>query len=196
MLDIGTMFRDAELTDRTQTLNKKDWEDHWKPELRRQGHADIDAGTDTSEDEKRQMKKELDAKLDDLTWEPKDKEKNPKEDLFWVPVRRLDTESEEPEPKMIDAGRIQCSFRIYAKAEAEKGKQGVGREEPNNDPLCPPPEGRIKLSLNPFEMFNQLIGPAVRRKIYCCLCCMACLALCVMMAPMIFSNLVAAVMTG
>jgi len=78
-------------------------------------------------------------------------------------------------------------------AEAEKAKQGVGRTEPNNDPFMPEPEGRIKLSLNPFEMFRQLIGPAMRRKIYCCLCCLACLALCTMMGPMIFSNLIASI---
>ena len=39
------------------------------------------------------------------------------------------------------------------KVDAEKNDQGVGRAEPNNDPFCPEPVGRIKLSLNPFEMF-------------------------------------------
>lgn len=70
------------------------------------------------------------------------------EENFWVPVRR------EVEGNMKKAGKIMCSFRIYPKAVADKNPQGKGRNEPNNDPVCPPPEGRLKLTLNPFAMFN------------------------------------------
>lgn len=112
----------------------------------------------------------------DVEWEDNEK--------FWIPMRRYDEETGEEK----FAGKVQCSLRIYTTQEAEKEVQGVGRAEPNNDPFCPEPEGRIKLSLNPFEMFSQLIGPAVRRKIYMLLCCLACASLCVMMAPMIISN--------
>ena len=40
-------------------------------------------------------------------------------------------------------------------------------------------------------MFNQLVGPALRRKILKWLACAACLALCIMCIPMVFSNMVA-----
>ena len=40
---------------------------------------------------------------------------------------------------------------------------GLGRNDPNMAPYCPPPEGRIKFSLNPIEMFKQLVGPNARK---------------------------------
>ena len=36
--------------------------------------------------------------------------------------------------------KVQCSFRIYHKKQAEKFEQGKGRNEPNNDPHLPEPE--------------------------------------------------------
>ena len=110
-------------------------------------------------------------------------EKDDKE-LFWVPMFRFSEE----EQKDVIAGYVQCSFRIYPTAAAEKNVQGVGRDAPNSDPVLPEPEGRIQLSLNPFTMFMQLVGPGVRRKIYICICCIAYAALCAFMAPMIISN--------
>ena len=69
---------------------------------------------------------------------------------FWVPCRRHDEKTGE----LRVGGYLLCSLRIYPMDQAEKFEQGVGRDEPNNDPHCPEPEGRIKLTLNPFEMFN------------------------------------------
>lgn len=80
-------------------------------------------------------------------------------DRFWVPVHRLDQEKD----ATVKAGEVQISVCILPVHHAEKGPQGQGRAEPNSDPFCPPPEGRIKLSVNPFTMFQQLVGPAVRR---------------------------------
>lgn len=76
---------------------------------------------------------------------------------------------------------------------ADKNKQGDGRSEPNNDPVMPAPVGRIEFTLNPFKMLAQLVGDDVLVKIYTCLCTGACCALVVMMFPMIFSNLISAV---
>lgn len=133
------------------------------------------------------MKKELE---DNRAYEHAKEIKFDDEELFWVPIRRFNEEEQE----FKQAGKIQCSLRVYPKADADKNDQGKGRDEPNNDPYCPPPEGRLELSLNPFKMFAQLVGPAVRRKIYCCCYCAALIALCVMMAPMIFSNIVSSVL--
>lgn len=71
-------------------------------------------------------------------------------DRFWVPVRRLVQEQD----TRVKAGEILMSVAIIPKRDADKGPQGKGREEPNSDPHCPPPEGRIQLSLNPFTMFE------------------------------------------
>jgi hypothetical protein len=130
----------------------------------------------------------------DKGYEHTEKIKFDKEDkeLFWVPMVFFD----DKEKKDIIRGYVQCSFRIYPQDAAEKNKQGVGRTEPNNDPNLPEPEGRLELSLNPFTMFNQLIGPGVRRKIYLCLCLLAYAALCTFMAPMIISNGISKILFG
>lgn len=39
-------------------------------------------------------------------------------------------------------------------------------------------------------MFQQLVGPAMRRKIYCACCCVICLALCVYMIPIIAGGVI------
>lgn len=102
---------------------------------------------------------------------------------------------EEKEADMC-TGEIQLSICVLPMEQAEKFPQGAGRDTPNDDPHCPKPEGRLELSINPFKMFMQMIGPAVRRKIYCMLLCVACAFLCTMMAPMIASNVITKVVVG
>jgi hypothetical protein len=53
----------------------------------------------------------------------------------------------------------------------------------------PPPEGRIKLTANPFEMMLQMVGPEQRKKIKRWVCCGVCLFLCLMLFPLIAGNL-------
>lgn len=76
------------------------------------------------------------------------------------------------------------------KAMAEANKVGEARQEPNHSPFLPPPVGRISFSLNPFKMLNQLVGPAMRRKIYCICCVICCLALCIFLFPLVIGNLI------
>lgn len=74
--------------------------------------------------------------------------------------------------------------------QADKYEQGTGREEPNSEPHCPAPEGRIKLTYNPIEMFFQLVpAEAIRTLIKYALCGL-CIYLCIMMLPSIFANLI------
>jgi hypothetical protein len=82
------------------------------------------------------------------------------------------------------------------KSHAVKYPQGPGRQEPNNDPFLPPPEGRIKLSINPIDMLKQIIPPKVWAKLFSILLGVACCALCVMMLPMIVSNVITKVIIG
>uniref|UniRef100_A0A7S3CR63 Uncharacterized protein n=1 Tax=Strombidium rassoulzadegani TaxID=1082188 RepID=A0A7S3CR63_9SPIT len=120
----------------------------------------------------------------DIYFEEKDK--------FWVPVRKYNEEEE----THVGTGEILCSIQILTKRDAEKFPQGEGRAEPNSDPFLPEPEGRIKLSINPFDMLRQIIPAAMWRKIFLSICCGLCIFLCVMMAPMIFSNLVSKILFG
>lgn len=164
--DFWPLFEDAYYTDKLQAFCKQYWDTHMKNELIKRGYEDVD--------------------------EIKFDSKDDKEEKFWIPMRRMNQETQE----LMNTGYVQCSFRIYSKDAAEKNEQGKGQSTPNSDPFLPPPEGRISLTLNPFTMFTQLIGPGVRKKIYLLCCVSACLALCTMMAPMIFSNLVSAVLTS
>ena len=75
---------------------------------------------------------------------------------------------------------------------AEANKVGEARQEPNHSPFLPPPVGRISFTMNPLKLFQQMIGPALRRKIYCYCCLMLCLFLCVMLAPLVIGNLISA----
>ena len=120
----------------------------------------------------------------EIEWEDDDK--------FWLPIRRYI-----PEQDMhVSAGEILVSVNIIPKEVAVKYPQGLGRQEPNNDPFCPQPEGRIKLTFNPIEMIGQLIPPQFRRQILMALCGGFCVFLCILMAPMIISNLIAKLLIG
>lgn len=87
-------------------------------------------------------------------------------------------------------GKVRISVDVFPMEKAIANEVGHARQEPNHSPFCPPPVGRISFTLNPFKMFNQLVGPALRRKIYCACVCIACIALCVMLAPIIFGNII------
>lgn len=139
-LDIGPLFRDAYLTGRLQSLTKGYWESYMKKKLLEDGDESANL-----------IKFDGDGELEGTA---KDNYTR-----FWFPIKRFDTDKS----KWIDTGEIQVSLQIYPREEADKNPQGVGREEPNSDPYCPPPEGRIELSLNPFKMLAQLIPPKLRR---------------------------------
>ena len=109
---------------------------------------------------------------------------------FWVELRgRKDGKNG------VLMGKLKMTIDIFPKQEAELNKVGAGQSEPNVNPFLPKPFGRIEFTLNPFKMLNQLIGPALRRKIYCYCCLILCCALCVMMLPMVLSNSISNLLT-
>lgn len=87
--------------------------------------------------------------------------------------------------------RIQIDIQDVTKADANPN--GKGRSDPNHSPFLPPPEGRIKWSLNPFTMLNQLVGPEFRRKLYCALCICLCLIICAFIMPIFFGDFVSGI---
>merc|ERR1712070_1354220 len=72
--------------------------------------------------------------------------------------------------KMEYGGDLAISVQIVPEDEVELRPVGTGRDGPE---ALPPPAGRLSLSLNPFAILAELIGPEVVRV---CLCCVACLA--------------------
>ena len=48
------------------------------------------------------------------------------------------------------------TVHILPKEQADKYPQGIGREELNSDPYCPPVDKRFKLTWNPVLTFYKL----------------------------------------
>lgn len=111
------------------------------------------------------------------------------DEQFWLPVTAKDKDG-----KIEYNGHVRCQMDIMPKDYAEKNKVGSARDEPNISPFLPPPVGRLSFSLNPFKMFEQLVGPAMRRKIYfwCCvvLCSGLCVTLVVFLFPIVIGNVI------
>ena len=87
-------------------------------------------------------------------------------------------------------GRVALQIDVLPVEYAEKNKVGKAREEPNHSPNLPQPEGRVELSFNPLKMYQQLIGPEVRRKICIMLTCAVCWILFFATAPSLFGSLI------
>ena len=92
-------------------------------------------------------------------------------------------------------GKVRCQIDIVPVAYAEANAVGSARDEPNVSPFLPPPLGRLHFSFNPCEMYKQMIGPAMRRKIciWCTIliCCALCITMIVFLAPIILGNMAA-----
>jgi hypothetical protein len=103
---------------------------------------------------------------------------------FWVDCKRKNDKGE-----MELGGKVRLSIDILPMDKAAANEVGAARNEPNHSPFCPPPIGRISFSMNPIKMIMQLVGPSVRRKIYCACCLIVCCALFIALAPIIIGNL-------
>ena len=102
---------------------------------------------------------------------------------FWIEARGLDN---------VTNGWVQLSVEAVPRVLAEAKPCGHGRSEPNSFPKCPPPTGRISLSLNPFKMTEQLIGKELSRKLCgmccCCTCCLLFAYILFMMLPALLGD--------
>ncbi|KAF1325644.1 Inositol polyphosphate 5-phosphatase, partial [Globisporangium splendens] len=82
-------------------------------------------------------------------------------------------------------GEVCMSMEVVPMEKAKQHPVGQGRNAPNNSPYLPPPAGRLSFSLNPFKVFNDLLGPSICNRIMCCLCCVAFMVLIYFLAPFI-----------
>ncbi len=83
---------------------------------------------------------------------------------------------------------------MFPKGLADKNKVGEARNDPNHSPFLKPPEGRLELTMDPVKMLSQMVGPELRRKIIRYLICITCLGLCIMLVPLVFGNLISALL--
>ena len=110
---------------------------------------------------------------------------------FWLPMN-----SKNDQGQLENNGYVRVQMDIVPADYAEKNKVGAAREEPNANPFLPPPVGRLSFSLNPFKMFQQLVGPEMRRKIYCYGCLIICLVTCVLLTIYVIPSAVGAIVAG
>lgn len=80
-------------------------------------------------------------------------------------------------------GWVQISLELVDGHMARNDPVGTGRALPNKQPYLPPPLGRVKLTLNPFGMCYQLLGPKLCVRVACPLCCACCCMLIIVLAP-------------
>jgi hypothetical protein len=111
---------------------------------------------------------------------------------FWVDLMAKDKETRQLKFR----GKVKMQVDILPIELAEKNTVGKARDSPNHSPTLPQPEGRISLSLNPFKMFEQMVGPEVRAKICRVLACIACLALCAAILPTLAGSLISDLILG
>jgi hypothetical protein len=86
--------------------------------------------------------------------------------------------------------KIRLSVDCLTKEIAEKIPVGIGRSEPNQEPVLNSPKGRIFFSWNPITMLEQMIGPRVRRKLCMYICLLFFIIILILLLPMIVSNIV------
>ena len=103
------------------------------------------------------------------------KDEDPDGVKFWVQLEKNGKKG----------GRVLCSIEVVPQWYADLHPVGKGRDEPNMNPYLPPPVGRIKFSLNPFTMLNQLTGPKFRKKCYMICCSAICFIYLIFMIPYI-----------
>ncbi|CAK4632712.1 unnamed protein product [Aphanomyces euteiches] len=90
-------------------------------------------------------------------------------DSTWVKMEGKNPQTNQKEPR----GEICISMEIVPIEKAKVSPLGFGRSDPNNSPFLPPPAGRLKFSMNPFYVFNELLGPKICHRVLCCCCCLA-----------------------
>ena len=111
-------------------------------------------------------------------------------DSFWLPMMGKNKEG-----KLENNGKVHIRIDITSMEVAEKQKIGSARDDPNIEPYLPPPVGRLHFSFNPCEMYKQLIGPAMRRKIaiWCCIVVgsLLCVLILYYLVPVVVGDLIA-----
>ncbi|KAJ0394355.1 hypothetical protein P43SY_006836 [Pythium insidiosum] len=102
-------------------------------------------------------------------------------DCKWLKLERVDHKTQKREYM----GEVCVSMELVPAEKAKQQAVGQGRQSPNHSPYLPPPAGRLSFSLNPFKVFNDLLGPSICNRILCCLCCVAFMVIIYFLAPFI-----------
>lgn len=112
---------------------------------------------------------------------------------FWIPLRSKEKDKKTGKENIVDNGHVFMRIDITTQEFFDKNKIGSARDDPNTEPRLMPPVGRLHFTLNPLEMYKQLIGPAMRAKIakYCfiAICSVLCALILYYLVPIIIGGL-------
>ena len=125
-------------------------------------------------------------KIDGIEWD-KDGES------FWIYLLGKDDDT------VVKRGKVLVRIDISSMVWAEAHKIGSARDDPNIEPYLPPPIGRLHFSINPCDMYKQLVPPGLRKAIFKWFCIITSSLLCVLilyyLVPVVFGNLIAQAIT-
>jgi len=112
-----------------------------------------------------------------------------KTDRIWYDVYH--PTKKDAEGNKVSTGKVLMTFELLPVEEAEKKKNGLGRDAPNNFPNLSDPVGRFSFDiLSPLKTLKELIGPSLYRKLCCGLCCIIVLVIGVMFGYFILTSAV------
>jgi len=98
--------------------------------------------------------------------------------------------------KIEKCGKVGVQVDIIPGDMAEKNAVGKARDNPNHSPFLPQPKGRLEFSLNPIKMLEQMVGPALRRKIKIWICIIITCGLFIAILPNIIGGIITNMITG
>lgn len=109
---------------------------------------------------------------------------NGRQDVFWI------ENLYKPGDMKVKRGKMQISVELCPKiVMQDKYPAGKGRDQPNQNPYLPPPEGRMSLSFfHPIDMCIEIIGPNWCKKMACLTVLGLFLTACAYFAPMLLAG--------
>jgi len=83
-------------------------------------------------------------------------------------------------------GKLEVSIELMPASQASQLPAGLGRSDPNMNPVLPEPAGRVQWSLfHPFDMLHELLGDGIYYKLCGGFCCCAVVAVFILLAPLL-----------
>eukprot|EP00475_Leptophrys_vorax_P034620 TRINITY_DN5614_c0_g1_i3.p1 TRINITY_DN5614_c0_g1~~TRINITY_DN5614_c0_g1_i3.p1 ORF type:complete len:792 (+),score=243.32 TRINITY_DN5614_c0_g1_i3:253-2628(+) len=93
-------------------------------------------------------------------------------------------------------GKVQLSLELMPRLKCVEFPAGLGRDEPNQNPFLPPPEGRLQFNiLKPWAFFRDILGDKIYAKCCCIIFCGLFIAAIATFAPTLLSTIVAKIVT-
>lgn len=113
------------------------------------------------------------------------KQERLKNEKFWIQLMNKDKNGQD-----VKVGQVRMSVEVLPWDQALAIVNGEGRSQPNVEPRLAKPFGRFEFTINPFKLFNQMVGPRIRRKVYCYCCGLICCLIIFISIPVMMADMV------